>query len=584
MQCTERDTAYWVRTASDREAVRQGCYFDYVKATRVRDFFREFIRHTEAPFAGQPFELLDWQWGKLIAPAFGWQMPDGTRRFKEVECWIPKKNGKSTLAAAIALYLMTCDDEFGAHVYSAASDKKQAALIYNVAANMVRMNPELEDVIKVRDSQKIMRFHAAMSHYEVLSAEGFRNEGYNIHGLLFDELHTQRDRKLWAALRYGSAARRQGIRVVISTAGEYDEELLWWERFNLALAIQENRAVDVHLLPCVYALAEDEDWNDPQAWERVNPSWHHTINQLDFKRDYANAKTNNANESEFLRYRLNKATKFESAWIRQNYWVSCGVPQLVDPDPSMYPVEHGAVDLADNLDLNAFVITTPVTHPTKTEVLQDATGKTKEVPLACVQVEPYFWAPEEAGLATNKQNRERYEKWFASESPDGGPLLRLMKGAVANQDQVEDDIIEIIQWRNLAEIGIDRFFATRFAQSMVLKMRAKKRARKMFKPPTVRLVGYNCPTMNEATRFVEGLIVSGRLLHDNNPILTWMFGNVMATCDSSGNRKLDKSGKSKGKIDGFAALCIAIYCAINQEPAFKTKYDTQKPMSLELDL
>lgn len=548
--CNEsRDVKDWIRNKSDEVALQKGCYFDYAAADRVRQFMHTFLTNTEAPFAGQPFRLLPWQWNQVIAPGFGWKMPDGTRRFKEIQTWIPKKNGKSTIAAAIALYLLIADGEYGASIYSAAGDRKQAALIYNVAAAMVKENPALRNVLKVRKHAKTIAFREMNSVYEVISAEGHRNEGYNIHGLLFDELHTQRNRKLWAALLYGGAARKQSLRFIISTAGELDEALLWHEQFTLALSIQNSETIDIHILPCVYALREDEDWRDESVWERVNPSYHHTLNHVEFRRAYENATKSAISESEFLRYRLNRATKFESAWIRNNYWIACGkyIPQQWTRVESSKL--YAGCDLSDNMDLNAYVEGIPVQRETEQETIEYA-----------VKVKAKFWGPSEAGLTSSRQNRERYEKWFLAN------YVKSIEGPIATQEIIEDDIVSLIGSRPVEEIGIDRYNASRFGYSMQKKFKLAKRK------VGLRLVNYNYATMNEPVVWLQSLICSGRLLHDNDPVLDWMFSNCVCSTDSSGNKKLDKS-TGKGKIDGFAAMSIMLFCMIAGMPTFKSRYE-----------
>lgn len=556
----------WVKTASDEKAVELGCYFDEKAALRIATFFRNFIRHTDGALAGKPFELLPWQWERVIAPAFGWKMPDGTRRFREVEIWIPKKNGKSTLAAAITLYLLLADGEIKSRVYGAAADREQASIVFDAAVSMIEMNDDLISELDVKKSKREIRYDGSNSLYKVINAMGFRNEGYNIHGLIFDELHTQRNRKLWSALKYGGASRRQPIRFVISTVGEHDESLLWMERFNHAKAVQESKVIDIRTLACVYAAEPKDDWTSPETWKKSNPSYGYTISPVDFEIAYEDACKNALNEVEFKRYRLNLATKHATSWIRWDHWEK-NILQRLEYPQTMYhvgeetlqiatkPVSYAGVDIMDTMDINAFVDIREVKKPDG---------------VMAFQIESIFWAPENAGIEAQKMNRERYEEWFAT------GVLRTCKGYTTDQEQLEDDIVDFCKQRNVAEIGVDRFMATRLVYGLQAKFKKRKIKTKL------RLVGYNGSTLNEACRFLEGLIVSGRIIHDNNPVMNWMFGNVKAIQDSSGNRKLDKSGGAAGKIDGFAALLIATYCAINIEPEFKSKYDTEKPASILL--
>lgn len=538
------DTKDWVHTTSDEAAVQQECYFDYNKAAKVRLFMRKFIRHSKGPFAGKHFELMPYQWNNIVGPAFGWCMPDGTRRFKEVGVWLPKKNGKSTLMAAIAIYLLAMDGEEGAEVYSAASDRNQASIIYTEACSMVRKSPALRKNIRLKKTVKEMHYDTSTSIYKVISAAGFRNEGYNIHGLLFDEIHTQPNRKLWAALAYGTAGRQQGIIFVTSTAGELDETALWWERFQAALKVQNSEEIDIHLLACVYALEEGEDPGSEEVWKRVNPGYGVCVNVIEFRRSYENSKKSSANEVEFLRYRLNKATKYQAAWIRQEYWklgLSDGT-EIIQKGSKQY----AAVDLADTVDLNATVYGQECMHPEKG---------------LCIRIKTRFWASEESLNKMNGINADRYNQWFKNGH------MTMIPGPVADQEVIEDDMLPDLILTPTACIGIDRFNATRFAGSMSRKLKKVK------KDIDIRLVQYNASTMNDAIRFIEEMIYKGRIIHDGNPVMDWMFSNCKCTLNSFGNRLLDKAASQSKKIDGFSALCIMVYCMLNLEPKFESRYN-----------
>jgi len=545
----------WIRNASDEEAVRKGCYFDLDAALRVREFFTTFLKHPKGRNADKPFELLPWQWEGIIAPAFGWKMPNGKRRFQNVEIWIPKKNGKSTLMAGVALYLLCGDGEPSPHVYSAACDREQAGIVYKEAVSMVRRSPDLEEILKVRESKKLIRFPEIDGEYKVLSADGYRNEGLNIHGLLFDELHTQPNRDLWKALRYGGAARDQPICFVLSTAGELDESLLWWERFSHARRIQKSEVIDIYTLPCVYAMEDYEDWEDENVWKRVNPSWGASLNEVEFRKAYQEALKNPADKSDFLRYRLNKPTKHESTWLEVKYWNGCTMqPTEDEPVLAKDPMRFIAVDLSNHLDLSA------------TADIRKVSFQGQER----IQAKFSFWAPSEPA---NKINKDRYQLWA-----DMG-LLKLIPGPVARQEVVEDDIIAslIDDPVPVTGIGVDKFNATRFVYSMQTKLKELQ----LWKKDILRLVGYNGPNLHEPLKCLEDLIIGGILLHDANPIMEWMLTNCMTTTDSNGNRKLDKKA-SKGKIDGFAALLMSVYMAINQEPTFKSKYSDRRPLTLAI--
>jgi phage terminase large subunit-like protein len=559
-----KNTEDWVVTSSDKEAVARGCFFDLDAALVVLVFFIKFIRHIDGPYAGDVFIPLPWQWERIIAPAFGWKMPDGWRRFREVEVWIPKKNGKTTLMAALMLYTLVADREIGARCFSAAADRNQAGLLFDAVNSMVKNSPALDALLVVNRTIRRVDCLALDSYYQVLSADAHRNEGHNIHALFFDELHTQKDRRLWGALRYGSAARKQGIRFVLSTAGELNETSLWWERFHNALAIQDSKKIDIHLLPCVYALRPGENWRSEEVWKRVNPSWGVTVNPVEFRRDYESCSISGANESEFMRYHLNKPTRSVTAWIPYNYWERC-----IEASKTWRPPEgwnsigqrvHIGVDLADTLDLVAVV-----------GVWEELDASTNQ---HVICVDGQFWAPEDAGITTNQGNRERYLHWFEK------GILNSTPGSIIPNGFIERNLLEYYKDSQVADITIDRFNAARF-RSNITQMIYENGT--MGDPEElVKLIGYNAATVNEPTRFLAELIVSGRLrIKMPTDVFDWMFGNLRAKTDSSGNIKLDK-GSSANKIDGFSALVLALHGLVCADPEFRSRYETEGLSVMEI--
>lgn len=189
------------------------------KAADYAVSFIECLSHTKGTWAGKNFELLDWQ-EQIIRDLFGILKPNGYRQFNTAYIEIPKKNGKSELAAAVALLLTCGDGEERAEVYGCAADRQQAAIVFDVAADMVRMCPALNKRVKILTSQKRIVYIPTNSFYQVLSAEAYSKHGFNIHGVVFDELHTQPNRKLFDVMTKGSGdARMQPLYFLITTAG-----------------------------------------------------------------------------------------------------------------------------------------------------------------------------------------------------------------------------------------------------------------------------------------------------------------------------------------------------------------------------
>ena len=246
------------------------------KAADYAVSFIECLSHTKGTWAGKSFELLDWQ-EQIIRDLFGILKPNGYRQFNTAYIEVPKKNGKSELAAAVALLLTCGDGEERAEVYGCAADRQQAAIVFDVAADMVRMCPALNKRVKILTSQKRIVYLPTNSFYQVLSAEAYSKHGFNIHGVVFDELHTQPNRKLFDVMTKGSGdARMQPLYFLITTAGT-DTNSICYEVHSKAKDILEGRKHDPTFYPVIYGAEQSDDWTDPKVWKKANPSLDKTI-------------------------------------------------------------------------------------------------------------------------------------------------------------------------------------------------------------------------------------------------------------------------------------------------------------------
>lgn len=227
--------------------------------------FIECLCHTKGVWAGKPFELIDWQ-ERIIRDIFGSVKPNGYRQFNTAYIEIPKKQGKSELAAAVALLLCCGDGEERAEVYGCAADRQQASIVFEVAADMVRMCPALNKRVKILASQKRLIFYPTNSFYQVLSADAYSKHGFNVSGVIFDELHTQPNRKLFDVMTKGSGdARTQPLFFLITTAGT-DTHSICYETHQKAKDILEGRKIDHTFYPVIYGADEKDDWKDPKVW------------------------------------------------------------------------------------------------------------------------------------------------------------------------------------------------------------------------------------------------------------------------------------------------------------------------------
>ena len=282
--------------------------------------FIQALCHTKGTWAGKPFELIDWQ-EQIIRDLFGTLKPNGYRQFNTAYVEIPKKMGKSELAAAVALLLTCGDGEERAEVYGCAADRQQATIVFDVAADMVRMCPALNKRVKILASQKRIIYTPTNSFYQVLSAEAYSKHGFNIHGVVFDELHTQPDRKLFDVMTKGSGdARMQPLYFLITTAGT-DTNSICYETHQKAKDILEGRKIDPTFYPVIYGAAEDDDWTDPEVWKKANPSLGITVGIDKVQAACESARQNPGEENAFRQLRLNQWVKQSIRWmpLRDSY-------------------------------------------------------------------------------------------------------------------------------------------------------------------------------------------------------------------------------------------------------------------------
>lgn len=304
----------------------KGSYYDEESADFAVAFI-ESLCHTKGTWAGKKFELIDWQ-EQIIRDLFGTLKPNGYRQFNTAFIEIPKKNGKSELAAAIALLLTCGDGEQRAEVYGCAADRQQASIVFEVATDMVRMCPALSKRVKILASQKRIIYIPTNSFYQVLSAEAYSKHGFNIHGVVFDELHTQPNRKLFDVMTKGSGdARMQPLYFLITTAGT-DTHSICYEVHQKAQDIIDGRKIDPTFYPVIYGADDTEDWTSPKVWKKCNPSLGETIGMDKVKTACESAKQNPGEENSFRQLRLNQWVKQAVRWMPMDKWDKCATVVL----------------------------------------------------------------------------------------------------------------------------------------------------------------------------------------------------------------------------------------------------------------
>ena len=485
--------------------------------------FIENLCHTKGTWAGKPFELIDWQ-EQIIRDLFGTLKPNGYRQFNTAYIEIPKKQGKSELAAAVALLLTCGDGEERAEVYGCAADRQQAAIVFDVAADMVRMCPALSKRVKILVSQKRLIYTPTNSFYQVLSAEAYSKHGFNIHGVVFDELHTQPNRKLFDVMTKGSGdARMQPLYFLITTAGT-DTHSICYETHQKAKDIIEGRKIDPTFYPVIYGADESDDWTDPKVWKKANPSLDITVGIDKVKAACDSAKQNPGEENAFRQLRLNQWVKQAVRWMPMEKWDNCAFS--VDEDELEGRVCYGGLDLSSTTDITAFVLVFPPLDEEDKYIIL-----------------PYFWIPEDNLTLRVNRDHVPYDVW------ERQGFLQTTEGNVVHYGFIEQFIERLGERFNIREIAFDRWGAVQMVQNL---------EGMAF---TVVPFGQGFKDMSPPTKELMKLVLEQKIAHGGHPVLRWNMDNIYIRTDPAGNIKADKE-KSTEKIDGAVATIMALDRAI----------------------
>lgn len=496
--------------------------FDEAKAEHAVNFIN-CLKHTKGRWRGVSFELLPWQ-DTIIREVFGTIKDNGYRQYNTAYVEIPKKNGKSELAAAVALYMTCGDGEWGAEVYGCASDRQQASIVFDVAVDMVDQCPALKKRIKPVMSVKRLVYKPTNSFYQVLSAEAYTKHGLNVHAVIFDELHAQPNRELFDVMTKGSGdARTQPLFFLITTAGN-DRNSVCFEQHQKAEDIILGRKIDPAFYPVIYGAKDDVNWSLEKVWYQANPSLGYTIDIEKVRNAYLSAKDNPAEENIFRQLRLNQWVKQSTRWMQMEKWDACDF--AVDEIELIGRECYGGLDLSSSTDITAFVLI----FPPRTE-------EEKYIIL------PYFWIPEENMRLRVRRDHVPYDVWEQQE------FLKTTEGNVIHYGFIERFIDDLGKKFHIREIAFDRWGAVQMVQNLEgLGF-------------TVVPFGQGFKDMSPPSKELMKLTLEKKLAHGGHPVLRWMMDNIFIRQDPAGNIKPDKE-KSTEKIDGAVAAIMALDRAI----------------------
>jgi len=509
--------------------------FSRKKAEWAVDFVSR-LTHTKGEWAGQPFNLQKWQ-KRFVRELFGRTNKDGTRQYRTAYVEVPRKNGKTEMAAAIALYMLFGDGEPGAEIYSAAADREQASLVFNAAATMVRNNQALSSICKIIDSQKRIVCYKTNSFYRAISAEAYSKHGFNAHAVIYDELHVAPNRDLWDVLQTSMGARRQPLMLAITTAG-YDRNSICWELHEYARQVKEGTVRDPTFLPLLYSADHDDDWTDEKVWAKANPNLGVTIKLEFLRQECQRAQEIPAYQNTFRRLYLNQWVHQETRWIDMGAWREC--VGRVDYKKLAGLRCWAGVDLSTTTDISSCAV---VFEPDEDGI---------------VHVLSYSWVPRDNIAARVRRDRVPYDMW----AREG--YITATDGNVIDHDWIRVTIRDEIKSRFplLQAVGYDPWNATKWAIDLENDGVPVMEVRQGFK------------TMSPACKEFERLIIGRKLRHDNNPVLTWAMDNLVVTQDPAGNIKPAKD-KSTERIDPAVAMVIAISTMLQSDTPVESAYENR---------
>ena len=507
---------------------RKGEYwYDEATADKAAAFFEKHLVLIDGRWANKPFRLEAWQEHDLVRPLFGWKRADGTRRYRRCFVWVPRKNGKSSIAAGVALLILVGDAEPGGQVYSIAADKAQASLVFNMAANMVVRSPSMGTVIDP-PQKEVIYCPSLNASFRPLSGKPQGKHGLSMSGLIGDEIHEWRDDQLYTFIHQSSAARRQPLEFLISTAGQ--KSGYGWEAWQECQNILDGTADDPETLVVIYAASPDDDWTAPETWAKANPNLGVSVNIEYLASECAKAKESPRLENHFKRYHLNVWTEQAVRWINLENWDACRGDVNWKDLPELMAGRRcfGGADLSQTADLTALAYAFPPDDDYD----------------AWVILWRYF-VPELRIEQRVRRDKVPYDLWIRNGALETTP------GNVVDYSFIRRQIEADASTFQIEKFGFDPWNA----MQLMLELQGQGLP--------VEQVRQGYLTLSGPTKELERLVLDKNLVHGAHPISRWCAANVAVEQDAAGNIKPSKQ-KSSERIDGVAAAVTALALAVNE--------------------
>lgn len=504
------------RNARDHaEGAERGLWYDQQAADDVVWFFSQ-LAHYKGEWAGQPFLLEPWQVHDIIEPLFGWKRADGTRRFREAHIELPRKNGKSALLGGIGLYMVGGDKEPGAEVYSAATKRDQAKIVWTASKTMIEKSPVLREHFRTNKLNiNVPRLNAK---YEPLGADADTMDGLDPHAALIDELHAHKTRDTYDVLKTAFGGRRQPLLISITTAGVYRPESIGWEQHDHAVKVLEGAIEDDEFFAYITNAEPEDDWTDPAVWARANPNL-----GISPKYDYIRAQCEKAKQTPgfvntFLRLHLNIWTASVSRWLSMAQWAKGNIES--DPNALLGQPCYAGLDLSSTKDTTALALMFP-----------DGNGK--------IDILMWFWIPADNIIERERRDRVPYSAWvrdgYIAETP----------GNRVDYAFIRATLKDLADKYDIQEVSYDPWNASQLVTWLMADGFTMIPMRQGF------------VSMNAPAKEFESLVAAGNLAHGGNPVLRWQASNVSTVTDDAGNIKPSKKASTE-KIDGIVAGIMAL--------------------------
>ena len=491
--------------------------FDEAKANRPIEFIERFCKHSKGEWAGQPVRLELFQ-KAFISALFGFvDSETGLRKYREAFFLVARKNGKSTMLAGIALYMMLADGEAGAEIYSVATKKDQAKIIFDEVCHMVSQSPYLRKHIKKRKTD--LYFSAAMSKMQALGKNSDTLDGLNSSCVIIDELHGIKDRNLYEVMKQSQSARRQPLLVMITTAGTV-RECIFDDTYEYACKVVDGVINDPTFLPIIYELDAKAEWTDPAAWFKANPGLGRIKKLEDLVAKVERAKQSPKDLSGILCKDFNVRETRYNAWLDFDS-INNEEKFSLEDFRGAYAIGGADLSLTTDLTCATVLMMHPETHKR--------------------YIHQMYWLPEENFTQRVEQEKIPYDKWLEA------GLVRLCKGNTINYSDVTAWFLEIVKEHGITPLWV--YYDSWSARYWVEEMEG-------YGFPMVRCI-QGAKTLSLPMQNLGADLQAKKVIYNNNPVLKWCLTNTGIQEDRNGNIVPVKNSNAKRRIDGTASLLDA---------------------------